>query len=534
MSFIDTFGFDLISLCSLFSIACIVVTILSLILAAVILFRKPFSSRSSVSVENEDIQQSTHCVKLSRPVGPLEKGLINAVDKRHIPKIVILLRLKSRVHLDPDMVRQALVLLAKRYPPLRMKINKESLNLERVTEYFTEVEDPSEINFTAVKDFNAGDLEPVFERELETPFDLNLGPLWRAILLDEIHVDGETNAYKNAIVITFLHVIADGRSILLMLDQFFHYLTMVYKGQEIQVESMPLRPSTAFLMRHCCTPSVLDKVAFSVSSWMSRLREALKISRPENLYLASYPPVFTRDPAAPDRTSVLYRVFSHEETLRLTKLCKMFKCSVHGAITAASHIAMAKIIRNGKDETSDDPVWLKSSCNIDIRKECRPRIESNEFVLCVSSLRTEIKVSPRVNNFWKFAQECTRQVKWAFFTGQHHKFLKNCHLKLTAAEQQKSAPPFAQQDLRIFNLSNLGRQEWKAAENGPYYFDGLAGSVSLRPSGLVFGFLCVTINGMLYCTNSYNRRVVSREQAVEFLDLTLDILKDACELISGT
>ncbi len=148
----------------------------------------------------------------------------------------------------------------------------------------------------------------------------------------------------------------------------------------------------------------------------------------------------------------------------------------------------------------------------------------------MSSLRTEIKVSPKINDFWKFAQECSRQVKWAFFTGQHHKFLKHCFLKLTAADQQR-APPI-QQDLRIFNLSNLGRHEWQAAKNGPFCFDGLAGSASLRPSGLVFGFLCGTINGRLYCTNSYNTRVVSREQAVEFLDLTLDVLKGSCELIS--
>ena len=78
-----------------------------------------------MSVEEKEIQL-TYCGRLSRPVGPLEKGLINAVDKSHIPKIVVLLRLKSRVHLNHDMVRQALVLLAKRYPLMRMKIYAKS------------------------------------------------------------------------------------------------------------------------------------------------------------------------------------------------------------------------------------------------------------------------------------------------------------------------------------------------------------------------------------------------------------------------
>ena len=477
-------------------------------------------------VKNKAMHQSTHCGRLSRAVGPLEKGLINAVDKRNFPRIVVLLRLKSEVHLDPDIVRQTLVLLAKRYPPLRMKITRESRIGKPATEYFTEVEEPGQINFKVMKDFNAGNLETIFEREFETPFDFNFGPLWRVILFGEIHADDAKKAYKNAIVFTFLHVIADGRSILVMLEQFFRYLTMLYEGHEVQVVSMPLRSSTGILMRYCCTPSVLDKIAFGVSLWMSRLRAIMKIPRPENLYLNRFPPVFTRDPAAPDRTSVVYREYSIEETLALIKKCKMLKCSVHGAITAASHIAMAKILQKEKDETSSDPVWLKASCNIDIRKECWPEIKSNEFVLCVSSFRTETKVAPRTKDFWDFAQDCTRQLKRAFVTGRHHKFLKRCLLELTTAEKERTEPK-KEQDLRIFNLSNLGRQEWKSAEIGPYCLDGLVASVSLRPSGLVFGLVCATINGRLRCTNSFNKRVVSKEQAVEFLDLTLEILKEA-------
>ena len=510
-----------------------VVCIAATVLTAILFFMDQYSSRSGKPVENTEIQ-CTSSGKLIRPVGPLEKGLISALDKQHIPKIVFLLRLKSKVHLDPDMVRQALVLLAKRYPLLRMKISKESRNGEPVTEYFTEVEDPSEINFEEVKGFNAEDLESVFERELETPFDLNIGPLWRAVLLDEIHVDeAAKDTYKNSIFFTFLHVITDGRSILLMMEQFFRYLTMVCEGQEAEVKSLPFRPSTGVLMRHRCTPSVLDKMVYRVSSWMSNLKTALKIPRPENLYLASYPPVCTRDPAAPDKTSVVWREYSFEETLGLTKACKMSKCSVHGAITAAAHLAMAKILDKGKEETSINPLYLKSSCNVDIRKECRPEIESNEFALCVSSFRTEIKVSSRNKDFWKFAQHCARQVQWAFFTGQHHKFLKQCQIKLMAPIKQGVAQ-CNQQDQRVFNLSNVGRQEWKSGETGPYYFEGLAASVSLRPSGLVFGLIFATTNGKLRCTNSYNKQVASREQAVEFLDLTLDILKDACDQVSSS
>ena len=465
--------------------------------------------------------------KLIRPVGPLEKGLLLTEEKRRGANIITLIGLTSKIQLHPEMVRQALILLAKRYPLLRMKLVKESKNGEPIREYFTEVEDPSEINFKVLKDYSPDDLESVFERESEISLDFKLGPLWRAILLKEIHAV-EEDTHKNAIVFTFHHVITDGRSVAAMLEQLLCYLTLLYEGQEILVESMPFRPSTANLMLHCCTPSALDKVVFSLTAGISRFRAFLfNPPRPDNLYLASYPPVFTCDSPAPNKTSIVYREFSPDETMSLTKTCKKLKCSVHGAITAASHIAMAKILQKGNEKAPNGPLLIKASCNVDLRKECRPEIKSNEFVLCVSSLRTEISVYPFIEDFWKFAQECMQKIKWSFFAGQHHRFLKQCHMILAAVEQQGTVPP-SQQDLRVFNLSNMGKYQWSMEHKGPYRLDRIVASVTLQPTGPVFALLCSTINGTLYWTNSYNMQVVSREQAIEFLDLTLEILKDAC------
>ena len=303
---------------------------------------------------------------------------------------------------------------------------------------------------------------------------------------------------------------------------------MLYEGQEVLVESMPFRPSTAHLMRHCCAPSILDKTVFTVTSILSRFSAfLLKSHKPENLYLVNYPPVFTRNSAAPNKTSVVYREMSPDETLSLIKKCKMEKCSVHGAITAATHIAMAKILQNGNEKAADGPISLKSSCNADLRKECRPEIERNEFVLRLSSFRTETKLSPDIKDFWNFGKECTRQVQRAFFANQHHKFLKQCHMKLAAAEQH-GAVPLNQQDLRVFNLSNMGKQEWRMEPKGPYRVAGVAGSVTVHPTGPVFALWCGTINRRMYWTNSYNTRDVTREQATEFLELTLEILKNVC------
>ena len=131
----------------------------------------------------------------------------------------------------------------------------------------------------------------------------------------------------------------------------------------------------------------------------------------------------------------------------------------------------------------------------------------------------------RIKDFWNFGKECTRQVQRAFFTNQHHKFLKQCHMKLAAAEQH-GAVPLSQQDLRVFNLSNMGKQEWRMEPKEPNRVAGVAASVTVQPTRPVFSLIFGTLNGTMYWTNSYNTRDVTREQATEFLELTLEILKN--------
>ena len=201
---------DLAEFSIFFCFCCVSVVYLIAISLAFILFRGENSSHSMMSDKelNFSLREA-----LSRPVLPLEKGLLTE-EKRCGSMITVLLHLKSKVRL----VRKALILLAKRHPLLRMKIVKKSHgNREPLKEYFIELQDLGEINFRVLNDSNADDLEPVFEREFEIPLDLKVGPLWRAILLDESYVVGE-EAFKNAIVFTFHHVITDGRSILAMLE----------------------------------------------------------------------------------------------------------------------------------------------------------------------------------------------------------------------------------------------------------------------------------------------------------------------------
>ena len=82
--------------------------------------------------------------KLSRPIGPRERGLLFNEEKRRDSKIVVLMRIKTKVSLVLEMVREVPLLLAKRYPLFEdMKTFKKSKEGEGKNEYFTDVDDPS-------------------------------------------------------------------------------------------------------------------------------------------------------------------------------------------------------------------------------------------------------------------------------------------------------------------------------------------------------------------------------------------------------
>ena len=69
--------------------------------------------------------------KLSRQIGPGERGLLFNEEKRRNSKIVVLMRMKTKVTLVHEMAREAPLLLAKRYIHY-LRIRKRSKNQKKL------------------------------------------------------------------------------------------------------------------------------------------------------------------------------------------------------------------------------------------------------------------------------------------------------------------------------------------------------------------------------------------------------------------
>ena len=123
--------------------------------------------------------------KLKRRLGfAAEEHIFNIGDFGCL--VATVLHIESKVSLRADLVLQALRLLSKRYPLLRMRITSESTSKEGTLEdYFVEMEDLNTVDFQQRSDLNACDWLDVLNEETHHKFNHKVGPLWRAILLRE-------------------------------------------------------------------------------------------------------------------------------------------------------------------------------------------------------------------------------------------------------------------------------------------------------------------------------------------------------------
>ena len=501
-------------------VICSTVIPISLLLVLIYLTRskKSNTERYEVSFTNDGKIR-----RLRRPLGPKEVRLIGT-EKNRYGIVTTVLTIESQVTLDPLMVERVMTMLSKLYPLLRMRVTKDS---QTGKQYFSEMDEPNTVDFKVLEDVNAEDWVPVAEEQSLGWLDFSSGPLWGAILLKEVY-DDKAKKYKNTLLFRNHHVISDGRSFIALFEQLLEYLSLLHKGEEVVVESLPLRPPCTHLMRHCCTPSVWENLVFRMMFFVARVKMMFwwTTKSGTNLYTAIFPPIILRDPSVSVVTSIIPRVFSEGDTLALMKCSKEQNCTVHGAITAATYMALAKILKKADHTLKSPALSLKTSFNVGIRKDCCPQIPRNEFGYLASIATLEATVPASSTEFWLFARECTQRVHKALSKGEHHASLS----KLFDLRPKVNTAENAGRWETIFNISNLGRFELGKGKQWPYQPVARYGFTAEQTTGPVFANNLVTVNGKLSWGVTYFTNITTKEQAEEFFDLAMNILMDACKV----
>ena len=443
------------------------------------------------------------------------------------------LLLNSNVKLDPDHVKKALFMLLQRFPLLRMRVTVDEFKQP----CFEEMENPQILDFRNIDDLNSDDWLHAFEKQINgAPFNTLRGPLWRVALLTETCDESsrEENLYKNTLLFTFHHLIADALSVFELKKKLVEYLGVLYKGEAIDVKSLPFRCPIEEAIKNFTRFNVFLRFMIVMVLTIRKLRvKMFSKSKPDNLYLSTFPPAQIHSVAR--TTCAVPRNLSREQTMAVISCSKRNKCTVHGAITAATHLAMAQILQHNCacDSRIQSPLSITSTYTVNIRKECQPKIESEEFGLYASmdSLAIVVNAFPveEVESFWEFARSCTNQVHDRIDAGKHQEMIKlfQCvdipsFWAQSCYEVERGLQP------EIFNLTNLGALSIDEEGKSPYKFAGSYFAVQTAQICNIFSHGIFTINGRLYWTGEYSPEITTRSQAEEFVDLSLRILMGAC------
>ena len=246
--------------------------------------------------------------------------------------------------------------------------------------------------------------EEGFEEEINGAlFNTETGPLWRVRLLRETLVD----AWKVSKCIDIhistcylrrvLHLRASKKGA--------GIFTFLHGGEEFEVGCVPFRPAMESLMSNVIGPSVGERLLFS--SYFTFQRVKAFFTKPQTVYLSVYPLVAKSDPSVLKKTCLLSRTLSEEETKLLVMSCKENKCTVHGAITASTHHAIARILQQKKHDL-ETPVSVESGYAVGLRKYCQPKVNKDVFgvYVCISALSVPVPLlyPDDKYGFWEFAR----------------------------------------------------------------------------------------------------------------------------------
>lgn len=469
--------------------------------------------------QNDFMAKSTH----SRPLGMTERVLLDREKINNWGTVTSVLLLDSHEELNQDQLRKALGLLPKRFPLLRMQINESGAE-----PCFEEMENPETVDFRVLDEIMADEWEKGFEEEADgPPFNLETGPLWRVRLLRESF---RKDKYNNALLFTFQHTICDALSVFQLQQKLVECLAALHNGDEFEVKSLPLRPPLESLLSNRGEPSTGEKVL--ISSFFALQRAKTFFVKPNNLYLSVYPPVANSNPSVKKKTCLLGRSLSEEDTKLLIKNCKANKCTVHGAITASTHQAIARILRVKKHDLQT-PVSIDSAYTVSLRKECQPKVETFEFGAYMTASALSISVPLAYpddkDGFWEFARTCTREVHSQLDSGKHLNLLKlyycagsKAYCNLHNYEHNEGRRS------QVITITNCGALQTSQGGECPFKFAGMYFGLRGERLGHVFGNNILTVDGKLYWAVEYFPHVTTKAQAEDYITSSMQILKDIC------
>jgi len=424
-------------------------------------------------------------------------GLIeNLFDIAHDSGSMIYVNIaKIEGTINPDLIKQSLILIQKHYPLLQVHIVK----LENGN-YF-QSEGTLEIPLHVVDKQDDNQWYTIAQNELHQKFIGTKNPLCRFTLL---HSSNKNNI--NELIATFHHGIADGISCMYLFNQLLYFYNKIASGVAIEQQ-----------FKNTFLGPIEDLVDDSF----------LKTNDDENKIESSHqeipqPKLIIEQEAPPSnrRTHLLTRILEKKETEIFIHRCKEEKTTVHSALCAAMLFSAAK------HPSNHYPINLSCSSNVNLRKYCQPEIKSQDLACLVSRI-AENHVLDENTLFWDLARECKSKI--------HNSIEMGVPIKLISSERLRNFNKNVISQLANYqmgrdmtvHISNLGKINF-SENHSNLKLKELYFSTGQHIIGSCFWLGVVTFQGKIFCTFAHVFPLISEQTAKWVANFVIDILHQVC------
>ena len=320
--------------------------------------------------------------------------------------------LHSKDKLEESLVFEALIRLAKRQPMLRAVIKSvpSSWFFGGNDERYFEIIEPNKIR--DMIDLITFDL--CASRWQEEWHDIVMRPiktglLWRTVLFREEY-DSVNENYVNTIIFRTNHSIIDGVSGMKLFKQFLCHLNSLSEDPRVLGEDVPtldLLPSF-YEMASSTRSMSLWKEWYSLPglSFIYKFVTKIKFCNSLGNNPVKPYPFFMTQPSL-EVSNLVYKVFSESETSQICTACRSKGTTVTGALVAAAHVSLHKLIKNCSIIAKKHEFIHMFSVNG--QRLCEPKPADDylgNFVLTET-----LHISCDIDDFWLVAREATKQLQ---------------------------------------------------------------------------------------------------------------------------
>ncbi|CAL4141468.1 unnamed protein product [Meganyctiphanes norvegica] len=332
-----------------------------------------------------------------RPLGYCETFMTNA-HKFGIMTTVYALYLDSRTPIHIDLVRQAVHILYKKFPHLRLSIGHRN-----GTRWWKERNsDTLDVEEEKTKDITA-----TFEAILKRKYNVEEGPLWfMRFMKDTESEEFDTNhnlKYNYVCLFGFHHNFTDGTTNMKSCKVFMSILNDLILGRDINMAqegyfALPLH----------------DQMADSRASYWYLfgvfIRRFYRGILSYGAYVSNFTTSYPLSAQNEASTKAIYYEIDEVATQNLLKRCKMERVTLNSAFTAAANLGLYRIIQ--EYDSSLKETHFSSLQALNMRRYWPKEKQQNSFGCHISMLDVHFKTaSTDIDDFWEYTRKVHSSVK---------------------------------------------------------------------------------------------------------------------------